>query len=108
MRTVDQKPDNHLEWPNRDHPGNQFTKHSNITHAKNRLGRQGLAQKAPQTFFDNTSIQRNIVESINNRFLNFQQLAKSAHFSIFIAIHMIFLFRRVTAKLRGHPELKPT
>jgi len=53
-------------------------------HTKNRLGKQGLAQKASQTFFDNTSIQQNIVESINNGFLNFQQLAKSAHFFIFI------------------------
>jgi len=55
-------------------------------HTKNRLGRQGLAQKASQTFFGNTSVQQNIVENINNRFLDFQQLAKSAHFSIFIFI----------------------
>jgi len=41
-------------------------------HAKNHLGRQGLAQKAYQTFFGNTSVQQNIVESINNRFLDFQ------------------------------------
>jgi len=53
-------------------------------HTKNQLGRQGLAQKASQTFFDNTSVQQNIVESIHNRFLDFQQLAKSAHFSMFI------------------------
>jgi len=45
-------------------------------YAKNCLGRQGLAQKASQTFFDNISVQQNIVESINNRFLDFQQLAK--------------------------------
>jgi len=51
-------------------------------HDINCLGRQGLAQKVSQTFFDNTSVQQNIAESINNRFLDFQQLAKSAYFSI--------------------------
>jgi len=51
-------------------------------HAKNCLGRQGLALKASQTFFDNTSVHQNIVKSIsNNSFLDFQQLAKTAHFS---------------------------
>jgi len=55
-------------------------------HTKNCLKRQGLAQKASQTFFDNISVQQNIAESINNHFLDFQQLAKSAHFSIFIFI----------------------
>jgi len=55
-------------------------------HAKNRLGRQGLAQKAYQTFFDNTLVHQNIVRSISNSFLDFQRLAKTAHFSIFIFI----------------------
>jgi len=41
-------------------------------HAKNHLARQGLAQKASQTFFGNTSIQQNIVESVNIHFLDFQ------------------------------------
>jgi len=41
-------------------------------HAKNRLGKQGLAQKASQTFFGNTSVQRNIAESANNHFLDFR------------------------------------
>jgi len=36
-------------------------------HAKNHLARQGLAQKASQAFFGNTSVQRNIVENINNQ-----------------------------------------
>jgi len=43
-----------------------------MTHAKNHLGRQGLAQKASQTFLDNTLVQQNIVKSISNSFLNFQ------------------------------------
>jgi len=71
----------------------KFTKHSNITHTKPLLGKQGLAQKASQTFFDNISVQRNIIESKNNRFLDFQQLAKSAHFSILILfIFILFIF----------------
>jgi len=41
-------------------------------HAKNCLRRQGLAQKASQTFFDNTSVQQNIVKSISNSFVDFQ------------------------------------
>jgi len=41
-------------------------------HAENHLGRQGLAQKASQTFFDNTSVQQNIVKGISNSFLDFQ------------------------------------
>jgi len=41
-------------------------------HAKNHLGRQGLAQKASQTFFDNTSVQQNIVKNISKSFLDFQ------------------------------------
>jgi len=41
---------------NRDHPGNLQNTLS-IMHTKNCLGRQGLAQKASQTFFDNTSVQ---------------------------------------------------
>jgi len=41
-------------------------------HAKTRLGRQGLAQKASPTFFDNTSVQQNIVKNISNSFLDFQ------------------------------------
>jgi len=41
-------------------------------HAKNRLGRQGLAQKASQTFFDNILFQQNIVKGISNSFLDFQ------------------------------------
>jgi len=45
-------------------------------HTKNCLARQGLAQKASQTYFGNTSVQQNIVESINNCFLDFQWLAK--------------------------------
>jgi len=54
-------------------------------HEKNHLGRQGLAQKASQTFFGNTSVQQNIVENINNYFfLDFWQLAKSAYFSILL------------------------
>jgi len=56
---------------NRDHPGN-LTFYSNIMHAKNHPGRQGLAQKASQTFFDNTSVQQNIVKCISNIFLDFQ------------------------------------
>jgi len=40
---------------NRDHPGNLQNSYSNIMHAKNRLERQELAQKASQTFFGNTS-----------------------------------------------------
>jgi len=63
-----------------------FTKHSNITHAKNHLERQGLGQKASQTFFDSTSVQRSIVKSINNHFLDFQRLAKSAYFSILLLL----------------------
>jgi len=55
-------------------------------HTKNHLARQGLAQKASQTFFGNTSVQQNIAESINNRSLDFQQLAKSAYFSILFFI----------------------
>jgi len=55
---------------NRDHPG--ILQNTNITHAKNRLGRQGLAQKASQTFFDNTSVHHNIIKSISNSFLDFQ------------------------------------
>jgi len=51
-------------------------------HIKNHLARQELAQKASQTFFGNTSVQQNIVEIIDNCFLDFQQLAKSAYFSI--------------------------
>jgi len=35
----------------------KLTKRSNIMDAKNCLGRQGLAQNASQTFFDNTSVQ---------------------------------------------------
>jgi len=58
-------------------------------HTKNHLGRQGLAQKASQTFFDNTSVHQNIVESISNSFLDFQWLAKTAHFSTFIFILFI-------------------
>jgi len=50
----------------------EFTKLSNKTHNKNHLGRQGLAQKASQTFFGNTLVQQNIAESINNHFLDFQ------------------------------------
>jgi len=41
-------------------------------HAKKHLGRQGLAQKASQTFFGNTSVQQNIVKSISDSFLDFQ------------------------------------
>jgi len=41
-------------------------------HAKNRFGRQGLIQKASQTFFGNTSVQQNIVKSLSNSFLDFQ------------------------------------
>jgi len=53
----------------RDYLGN--LQNTNITHTKNCLGRKALAQKASQTFFGNTSVQQNIVESINNRFLDF-------------------------------------
>jgi len=41
-------------------------------HTKNHLGKQGLAQKASQIFSGNTSVQQNIVESINKHFLDFQ------------------------------------
>jgi len=64
----------------------KFTKHSNETHTKNHLGRQELAQKASQTFYDNTSVQQDLVERINNGFLDFQQLAKVAYFSILLLI----------------------
>jgi len=37
-------------------------------HAKNHLGRQGLAHKASQTFFDNTSVQQNIVKIVFSTF----------------------------------------
>jgi len=43
-----------------------------MIHAKKHLGRQGLAQKASQTFFGNTPVQQNIVESINNCLFDFQ------------------------------------
>jgi len=49
----------------------KLTKHYNITHAKNCLGRQGLAQKPSQTF-GNTSVQQNIVKSIIDNFLDLQ------------------------------------
>jgi len=39
---------------NKDHPG--ILQNTNIMHHKNQLGRQGLAQKASQTFFDDTSV----------------------------------------------------
>jgi len=55
-------------------------------HAKNHLERQGLAQNASDTFFDNTSVQQNIVKSISNSFLNFQWFAKTTHLFIFIFI----------------------
>jgi len=74
----------------------EIYKHSNITHAKNRLGAQGLAQEASQIFSGNTSVQQNIGESIKIRFLNLQQLAKIAyiflHIIIIIIIIIIFLF----------------
>jgi len=54
------------------------------------LERQGLAQKVSQTFFDNTSVQWNIVESINNCFPDFQRLAKSAYFSILLLLFSCF------------------
>jgi len=41
-------------------------------YAKNRLGRQGLAQKTSQTFLGTTSVEQNIAESKNNHFFNFQ------------------------------------
>jgi len=40
--------------------------------AKKRLGRQGLAQKASQTFYGDILVQQNIVKSINNSFLDFK------------------------------------
>jgi len=46
---------------NRDHPGN-LQNTVIITHAKNYPGRLGLAQRASQTFFGNTSIQQNILK----------------------------------------------
>jgi len=75
---------------NKDRSSRKFKKHSTITHTKICLGRQGLAQKASQTFFDNTSVQQNIVEKISNSFLNFQWLAKTAHVSIFILLFIWF------------------
>jgi len=50
----------------------KFIEYSNIMHTKIHFGRQGLALKASQTFFDNTSVQQNIVENISNNFLDFQ------------------------------------
>jgi len=32
-------------------------------HAKNHLGSQGLAHKASQTFFDNTSVQKTLLKT---------------------------------------------
>ena len=45
-------------------------------HNKNHFGRQGLAQKASQMFFGNTSVQQNIVKSISNSFSIFSDLQK--------------------------------
>ena len=75
---------------NRDHP-EKFTKHSNIMHTKTHLGIQGLAQKASQIFFGNTSVQQNIVKNISNSFLDFQWLAETTHFSIFILLFILFI-----------------
>jgi len=43
-------------------------------HAKIHLGRQELALKASLTFFDDTSVQQNIVKNVSNSysFLDFQ------------------------------------
>jgi len=59
-------------------------------HAKNHLGRQGLTQKASQTFFDNTLVQQNIVKSISNSFLGFQRLANIVHFLILFILFSCF------------------
>ena len=64
-----------------------------------------INSKASKTFFGNTSFQPNIVKSINDSFFNFQWLAKLLHI---IHIHIIFLFWRATAKLRGYIKLKFT
>jgi len=68
---------------NRDCPVFQNTL---IQHTPNHPGRQGLTQKASQTFLYSLLVQLNIIESIKNHFLDFQQLAKSAYFSILLII----------------------
>jgi len=71
-------------------------------HTKNRLGRQGLAQKASQTF-DNTSAHQNIVKSISNSFLIFSDLQKLP-----ISPYSYSYDFLVSTGLRGHLALKST